>query len=183
MPVLECLHKVVNRENLTPSEAQSAMEEILDGRVSAASIAGFLVALRMKGETADELLGFARAMRSRSVQLNAGLNGEPLVDTCGTGGDGSMTFNISTVSAFVIAGAGVRVAKHGNRSISSQCGSADILEALGVEIVPDPEAVATAIRDVGIGFLFEPHMHPAVRHAQAARAELKLRTAFNLLGP
>jgi anthranilate phosphoribosyltransferase len=183
MSVVETLHKAVNRENLTVAEAQAVMEGILDGEVSSTVIGALLVALRMKGETADELLGFARAMRARSIKVDARVNGEALVDTCGTGGDGSLTFNISTVAAFVIAGAGVHVAKHGNRSISSQCGSADILEALGVKIVPDPEQVGRAIREVGIGFLFAPSVHPAVKHAMPARIELKMRTAFNLLGP
>jgi anthranilate phosphoribosyltransferase len=146
MSVLESLHKIVNRENLTVAEAEGVMERILDGEVSSTLVAGLLVALRMKGETPEELLGFARAMRSRAVRVDARIHGEPLVDTCGTGGDGSYTFNISTVAAFVIAGAGVRVAKHGNRSISSQCGSADILEALGVAIVTDPEKVASRNR-------------------------------------
>lgn len=183
MSVVEAIHKAVNRENLTVAEAHLAMDRILDGEVSPALIAALLVALRMKGETPDELLGFARAMRLRAVPVNARVDGEPLVDTCGTGGDGSFTFNISTVAAFVIAGAGVRVAKHGNRSISSQCGSADILEALGVRIIPDPETVARAIREIGIGFLFAPSVHPSMKHAQSTRMELKLRTAFNLLGP
>jgi anthranilate phosphoribosyltransferase len=183
MSVVESLHRAVNRENLGAAEAQSLMERILDGEVSPTLVAALLVALRMKGEAPDELLGFARAMRSRAVAVNARVNGEPLLDTCGTGGDESGTFNISTVSAFVVAGAGVRVAKHGNRSISSQCGSADILEALGVTILADPEAVGRAIREIGIGFLFAPAVHPAMKHAQAARLELKMRTAFNLLGP
>lgn len=183
MSVHQLLHRVVNRENLTAAEAQYVMERILDGEVSQTLIASLLVALRMKGESPDELLGFARAMRFRAVPVAARVDGEPLVDTCGTGGDGSGTFNISTVAAFVIAGAGVRVAKHGNRSISSHCGSADILEALGVRIVPEPEKVACAIRELGIGFLYAPSVHPAMKHAQPARLELKLRTAFNLLGP
>lgn len=183
MSVVESLHRIVSRENLTAAEAQALMEQILDGKVSTAVTASLLVALRMKNETAEELLGFAQAMRSRAVPVDAGLRGEPLVDTCGTGGDGSSTFNISTVSAFVIAGAGVHVAKHGNRSISSQCGSADILEALGVKILEDPGRVGRAIREIGIGFLFAPSIHPAVKHAQDARRELKLRTVFNLLGP
>jgi anthranilate phosphoribosyltransferase len=137
----------------------------------------------MKGETADELVGFARAMRAKGAKVNAGITGEPLLDTCGTGGDGACTFNVSTVAAFVVAGAGVKVAKHGNRSISSQCGSADILEALGVQIALTPAQVARSIREVGIGFMFAPAMHPAMKHAQPARIELKMRTAFNLLGP
>ena len=142
------------------------------------------MALRMKGETVDELVGFARAMRDgRDRWFGLGDGYRPLLDTCGTGGDGAGTFNISTVAAFVVAGAGVRVAKHGNRSISSQCGSADVLEALGVSTRMDPEVVARAIREVGIGFLFAPTFHGATRHVQPIRLELKFRTAFNYLGP
>ncbi len=159
------------------------MQGILAGEVSAAQIAAFLTALRMKGETVDELVGFARAMRAVAVRVDAGLNGEPLLDTCGTGGDGQSTFNISTIAAFVVAGAGVRVAKHGNRSMSSQCGSADLLESLGIAVPAPPELVARAIREVGIGFLFAPAVHTAMKHAQPVRAELKMRTVFNLLGP
>jgi anthranilate phosphoribosyltransferase len=183
MSFISYLHKAVNRENLTSGEAQTVMESILNGDVTTAQIASLLVALRMKGETADELVGFARAMRAKGARVEAGITGEPLLDTCGTGGDGACTFNVSTVAAFVVAGAGVKVAKHGNRSISSQCGSADILEALGVHIALTPIQVARSIREVGIGFMFAPAMHPAMKHAQPARIELKMRTAFNLLGP
>jgi anthranilate phosphoribosyltransferase len=183
MSFLPFLHRTANRENLTAFDAQRAMELILSGDVTTAQIAGFLVALRMKGETAEEILGFARAMRERSTKVQPMLNGEPLLDTCGTGGDGQQTFNISTISAFVVAGAGVKVAKHGNRSLSSLCGSADMLEGLGVNIAVTPEQTAASIREVGIGFLYAPAMHPAMKYAQAARAELKMRTAFNLLGP
>src|SRR5262245_37388886 len=135
------------------------MQVILNGQASPAQIAAFLVALRMKGETADELAGFARTMREMAAPVDVGLNGAPLLDTCGTGGDQSGTFNISTVAAFVVAGAGVHVAKHGNRSISSACGSADLLEALGVRITLEPEQTARAIREIGIGFLFAPSIH------------------------
>ena len=159
------------------------METILDGQASAAQIAGFLVALRMKGETVEELTGFARAMRSRAQPIDAGPDAGPLIDTCGTGGDGLSTFNISTIAAFAVAGAGVRVAKHGNRSMSSACGSADLLEALGISLALTPEQTGRAIREVGIGFLFAPQIHTAMRHAQPVRAELKMRTVFNLLGP
>jgi anthranilate phosphoribosyltransferase len=183
MSFLPFLHRAASRENLTSSDAQKAMELILSGDVTTAQIAAFLVALRMKGETADEILGFARAMRERSTRVSPNLHGETLLDTCGTGGDGQSTFNISTVAAFVVAGAGVKVAKHGNRSLSSLCGSADIFEGLGVKIGITPEQVAQSIREVGIGFLYAPAMHPAMKHAQAARLELKMRTAFNLLGP
>ena len=153
--------------------------------IDAGRIAGFLVALRMKGETSSELVGFARAMRRMAAPVDAGLSGQPLVDTCGTGGDGAGTFNISTVAAFVVAGAGVHVAKHGNRSITSPagCGSADLLESLGVRMPMPPDLAARAIREVGIGFLFAPAVHAAMKHAQPVRIELGLRTVFNLLGP
>jgi len=183
MPFLPYLHAVAERHNLAAGEACEAMQGILAGEVSASQIAAFLTALRMKGETVEELVGFARAMRAVAVRVDPGLNGEPLLDTCGTGGDGQSTFNISTIAAFVVAGAGVRVAKHGNRSLSSQCGSADLLEALGIAVPAPPELVARAIREVGIGFLFAPAVHTAMKHAQPVRAELKMRTVFNLLGP
>jgi len=141
------------------------------------------VALRMNGETVEALVGFARALRQWAEPINPGLAGEPLLDTCGTGGDGLATFNISTVVAFVVAGAGVRVAKHGNRSISSQCGSADLLEAMGVRIPMSPAECGRAIREIGIGFLFAPAIHTATRHAHPVRVDLKMRTVFNLLGP
>jgi anthranilate phosphoribosyltransferase len=159
------------------------MSLILGGEASTAQIAAFLVALRMKGETAQELFGFARAMREKAQRVDAGPDTRPLLDTCGTGGDGAGTFNISTVTAFVAAGAGVRVAKHGNRSISSRCGSADVMEGLGVKVALAPENIARCIREVGIGFLFAPAIHTATRHAQPARLELKIRTVFNILGP
>ena len=183
MSFLPFLHRVANRENLAAADAQQAMELILAGDASTALIAAFLTALRMKGETPEELLGFARAMRERAVRVDHGITSEPVLDTCGTGGDGCSTFNISTVAAFIVAGAGVKIAKHGNRSISSQCGSADVLQALGVNIELPPDRVAACIREVGIGFLFAPALHPAMKHAQPARLELKMRTAFNLLGP
>jgi anthranilate phosphoribosyltransferase len=183
MVFLPYLHAVAEHRPLTAEQAREAMEGILAGEVSPAQIAAFLTALRMKGETVDELVGFARAMRQRAVRIDAGLNGEALLDTCGTGGDVQSTFNISTIAAFVVAGAGVRVAKHGNRSISSQCGSADLLEALGIGVPQPPEMVARAIREIGIGFLFAPAMHSAMKHAQPVRLELKMRTVFNLLGP
>ncbi len=159
------------------------MLAIFSSEASTSQIAAFLAALATKGETADELLGFARAMREKVTVVQPKLNGEPLLDTCGTGGGDAATFNISTIAAFVAAGAGARVAKHGNRSHSTPCGSADILEELGVIIVTQPEQMARCIERVGIGFLFAPALHPAMKHAQAARAELKMRTVFNLLGP
>jgi anthranilate phosphoribosyltransferase len=183
MPLLEHLARVVDREDLSAADAESAMETILRGEASQPQIAAFLVALRMKGETVHELVGFARAMRRMAVRVDARLNGEPLLDTCGTGGDGCHTFNISTIAAFVVAGAGVRVAKHGNRSISSKCGSADLLEAWGIPIALPPDETARAIREVGIGFLFAPAVHTAMKYAQPVRVDLKLRTVFNLLGP
>jgi anthranilate phosphoribosyltransferase len=183
MPFVSYLHKAVNRENLSAAEAHMVMQLVLSGRATTAQLAAFLVALRMKGETADEVVGFARAMRENSIKIAANVTGEPLLDTCGTGGDGSCTFNISTAAALVVAGAGVKVAKHGNRAISSQCGSADILESLGVNIAISPDAMGRAIREVGIGFLFAPAIHPFMKNAQPARAELRLRTVFNLLGP
>jgi len=181
--LLPYLHRVIAREDLSAADARDAMLAILSGEATTTQVAAFLVALRMKGETATELTGFARAMREKSHRVHVALNGEPLLDTCGTGGDGACTFNISTIAAFVTAGAGVRVAKHGNRSISSRCGSVDLLEALGVRILPNPDLAAEAIRKIGIGFLFAPAHHPAMKHAQPARLELKMRTVFNLLGP
>lgn len=172
--------------DLSRREAETAMEEILSGCAGDAEIAAFLTALRFKGETVDELVGFATAMRRHATPIfPAGHShgDEALVDTCGTGGDASGTFNISTAAAFVVAGAGVRVAKHGNRSISSRCGSADVLEQLGARIDLPSEQVARSIEEVGIGFLFAPAVHSATRHAMAARRELKIRTVFNLLGP
>jgi len=177
------LDRIVRRENLTESDAHSAMSVILAGQETTPRIAAFLIALRMKGETADEVVGFARAMREAANTVDAGTGEGPLLDTCGTGGDSASTFNISTIAAFVVAGAGVRVAKHGNRSISSRCGSADLLEALGVEVGLTAAESGRAIRELGIGFLFAPALHPAMRHAQPARLELKMRTVFNLLGP
>jgi anthranilate phosphoribosyltransferase len=182
----EALEKIVAGEDLSRVEAEAAMEQILTGAASDAHIAGLLVALRMKGETVDELVGFATAMRRHAPPIFSGkhpLALEALVDTCGTGGDASGTFNVSTAAAFVVAGAGVRVAKHGNRSISSRCGSADVLEHLGVRIDLAPERVARSIEEVGIGFLFAPAIHTATRHANPIRRQLRMRTIFNLLGP
>lgn len=183
MSFLPFLHAVAEHRHLQTEEARAAMQAILAGEVSSVQIASFLTALRMKGETVEELVGFARAMREVAVRVDVGLAGEPLLDTCGTGGDGQGTFNISTIAAFVVAGAGVHVAKHGNRSISSQGGSADLLESLGIAVVLPPEKVAQAIREIGIGFLFAPAIHTATRHAHPVRIELKMRTVFNLLGP
>lgn len=181
------LEKIVSDEDLTRHEAEAVMERILTGHANDAQIAGFLAALRMKGETVDELVGFATVMRRHAAPIFPGGRkvavDEALIDTCGTGGDTRGTFNISTAAAFVVAGAGVRVAKHGNRSISSRCGAADVLEALGIRMDLPPEAAGRAIEEIGVGFLFAPAVHTAMRHAMNARRELKIRTAFNLLGP
>jgi anthranilate phosphoribosyltransferase len=157
------------------------MEQIMRGEATAAQIGGFLIALRSKGETVDEVAGFARAMRHNAISVKP--RRSLVIDTCGTGGDGTGTFNISTVAAFVVAGAGLPVAKHGNRSVSSQCGSADVLEALGVNLDLSPKAVAVSIDQVGIGFLYAPQLHPAMKHAVGPRREMGVRTVFNILGP
>lgn len=168
------------------------MAEVLAGSCTDAQIAAFLVALHMKGETVEEIVGFAEAIRAAAIPLEvvrnstvdvSGTERDALVDTCGTGGDASGTFNISTATALVVAGAGVRVAKHGNRSVTSKCGSADVMEALGVDINLPPTQIATCLDKVGIAFLFAPAMHSAMRYVQPARRELRLRTVFNLLGP
>jgi len=181
--VREALHKVVRRGNLTEAEAASVMGEILGGESSPVLTGALLTALAMKGETVDEIAGFARAMRAAATPVRCRTSASELVDTCGTGGDGLRTFNISTASAFVVAGAGVAVAKHGNRSVSSLCGSADVLEAAGVRVDLTPDQMARCIDEVGIGFLFAPVIHTAMKHAGPVRAELKMRTVFNLLGP
>ena len=180
------IEKIAAGEDLTRAEAEAAMDQILSARASDAQIAGFLTALRIKGETVDELVGFATVMRRHASPVFSRLRLPPdavLVDTAGTGGDGRGTFNISTAAAFVIAGAGVHVAKHGNRAFTSRCGSADVLEELGVRMDLPMERVARAIETIGIGFLYAPAAHTAMRHAMAARRELKVRTVFNLLGP
>jgi anthranilate phosphoribosyltransferase len=182
MGFLNFLEQVVERRDLNAAQAHEAMLAILGAEASTAQVTAFLVALRMKGETSSELLGFARAMREKAQRVETG-SGSPLLDTCGTGGDRSGTFNISTAVAFVAAGAGVRVAKHGNRSISSQCGSADVMEGLGVKVALTAEQMGQCIRSLGIGFLFAPAVHTAMKHAQPARLELKMRTVFNILGP
>jgi len=181
-----------NRQSLSREEARAVMSEILAGKYSDAQIAAFLVALHMKGETVEEIVGFAEAIRAAATPLSihensmvdvSGTGREALVDTCGTGGDASGTFNISTAAAFVAAGSGVRTAKHGNRSLTSKCGSADVIEALGVNINLSPERLAACLADLGIVFLYAPAMHSAMKHVQNARRELRLRTVFNLLGP
>jgi anthranilate phosphoribosyltransferase len=174
------LHRVTSGEHLSSADAHCAMSVILEGGATEATLAAFLIALRMKGETSAELAGFARAMREHAVFVDCG---DDVIDTCGTGGDQAGTFNISTVAAIVMAGAGARVAKHGNRSITSRSGSAEMMEALGVRFVMTPEEAVEAVREAGIGFLFAPHLHPAMKHAQPVRRELGVRTVFNLLGP
>ena len=177
----DLLKKVMRRQDLTSAEASSAMDAIIDGRAAAAQVAGLLVGLAMKGERPDEIVGLARAMRARAVKI-AVPQGR-LIDMCGTGGDGTGTFNVSTVAALVVASCGVRVAKHGNRSVSSQCGSADVLEALGVAVAAPPAVVERCLREVGLAFLFAPTFHPSMRNAGGVRRDLGVRTAFNLLGP
>jgi len=178
--MIESIAKVVKCENLTEEEAASAFEVIMRGDATPSQIAGFVVALRMKGETAEEITGFARKARAMATPIQ--VTGA-LLDTCGTGGDGLATFNISTLAAIVAAAAGARVAKHGNRAASSLCGSADVLEQLGVKIDLAPEGVARCIEGAGIGFLFAPVFHPSFRFAAVTRRELGLRTVFNVLGP
>jgi anthranilate phosphoribosyltransferase len=189
----EALQRIADRrESLSREEARAVMREIFSGRATDAQIAALLVALHMKGESVEEIVGFAEAIRAEAEPLpvheNAnlavtGTERDALVDTCGTGGDASGTFNISTATAFVVAGTGVRVAKHGNRSLSSKCGSADVMEALGVKINLPTAVLAGCLEEVGIVFLFAPAMHSAMKYVQPARRELRLRTIFNLLGP
>jgi anthranilate phosphoribosyltransferase len=191
--ITDVLHLVVNhRQSLSREQARGVMSEILAGECTDAQIAALLVALHMKGETVEEIVGFAEAIRAAAAPLElhknstvdvSGTERDALVDTCGTGGDTSGTFNISTATALVVAGAGVRVAKHGNRSVTSKCGSADVMEALGVNINLPPARLAACLEEVGIAFLFAPAMHSAMKYVQPARRELRLRTVFNLLGP
>jgi len=179
--LLQAIQKVLEGRSLTREEAGAAIEAMLTGTAPASQMAALLVALRMKGETPDEIAGAAQAMRARAVRVEVPL--DRLIDTCGTGGDGAHTFNISTAAAFVAAAAGARVAKHGNRAASSKCGSADVLAALGVEVELGPAQVASCIEECGIGFLFAPAHHAAMRHVAPVRKELGVRTLFNLLGP
>lgn len=180
--ISEAIRQVIAGRDLSPSEVEAAMDTILDGEASNAQIAAFVVALRMKGESSDEIAAAARALRRHCQPIRPKVDG-PLLDTCGTGGDGLHTFNISTAAAIVAAACGVAVAKHGNRAVSSKAGSADVLEALGVCIDLRPEQVERCIEEVGIGFLFAPHHHAAMRHVAPVRRELGIRTLFNLLGP
>ncbi len=175
------LERLIRKENLSSEEAQELMNAIMTGRVEEARMAAILTALRMKGETVEEIAGFASAMRTNAVRITPGRDG--LVDTCGTGGDARHTFNISTAAALVSAAMGIPVAKHGNRAVSSSCGSADVLEALGVNIRLSPDAISRLIDRVGIGFLFAPQHHPAMKFAAPVRKQLGVRTVFNILGP
>jgi len=190
--IIEAVRTLVERHDLTRLEAAAAMEAIMSGAATNAQIAAFLTALRMKGETVEELIGFAQVMRAKVARVGtrgpemAGLTGtdrEMLIDTCGTGGDASGSFNVSTATAFVVAGAGLRVAKHGNRSASSLCGSADVVETLGVSLELSAAKVGRCVDEVGIGFLYAPLLHTAMKHVMAARREMGVRTVFNLLGP
>lgn len=193
--IKDAIAKVVEKEDLTESEMEEAMEEIMTGKTTPAQIGAFIVAMRMKGETVDELTGAARVMRAKAQKImtkNHAVNldrdeinveEETILDVVGTGGDGTMTFNVSTTTAFVAAGAGLMVAKHGNRAVSSLCGSADVLESLGVKLNIDHADVEKCVREVGIGFLYAPHFHSAMKYAGGPRREIGLRTLFNLLGP
>ena len=180
--IREGIEAVVARRHLTEAEAIGVMTEIMEGNATPAQIAAFIMGLRMKGETVEEITGCARVMRDKATFIHTPAGSVP-VDTAGTGGDGAHTFNISTTAAFVAAGAGVVMAKHGNRAASSQCGSADLLEALGIDITVAPAGVEAAIQEVGIGFLFAPALHGAMRHAVGPRREIGVRTIFNILGP
>lgn len=178
--IKEAISTLVSGRSLVADEAAQVMEEIMQGEATPAQFGAFVTALRLKGETVDEIVGLARTMRAKAIPVVAdGL----VVDTCGTGGDGSHTFNISTAAAFVAAGAGLKVAKHGNRAMSSQCGSADVLEALGVKIDLNAEQVQRCLQEVGIGFMFAPAFHPAMKYAAVPRREIGIRTVFNILGP
>lgn len=181
MSIRAAIEALVNdRRDLTEEEAASALGDVFSGEATPAQLAAYLIALRLKGETVDEITGMARVMREHALPVS--VDG-PLVDTCGTGGDGSGSFNVSTTAAFVLAGAGVSVAKHGNRAMTSGCGSADVLEALGAKIDLEPEQVSRCIRDTGFGFMFAQAYHPAMKYAAGPRRELGVRTVFNILGP
>ena len=179
--IQEAIQQLIDGKDLSRVEAQQVMDQIMSGEATDAQIGGFLVALRCKGETEDEVAGFTEVMRAKATRISGGR--PPLLDTCGTGGDASGTFNISTTAAFVAVGAGCTVAKHGNRAISSKCGSADVLAELGVDIEADPGRVGTCLDEAGIGFLFAQALHGAMKHAIGPRRELGTRTVFNILGP
>ncbi len=177
----ELLEKLIHNQDLTRAEASDAFDRIMQGQTTPAQIAAFLTGLRMKGESVDEITGAAQSMRVHAVYIDPG--GQAVIDTCGTGGDSRNTFNISTTAAFIAAGAGVVVAKHGNRAVTSGCGSADVLQQLGVNLEAPPEIIEECIRDIGIGFLFAQKLHPAMKHAAPVRREMGIRTIFNILGP
>ncbi len=179
--IREAIEKVITGTDLSEAEARQVFGEIMSGMATEAQIGAILVALRIKGETIDEITGAAKAMREKAVKVN--IPGESLIDTCGTGGSGVNTFNVSTAVAFVAAGCGLKVAKHGNRSASSQCGSADVLEALGVNVERGPDTAERCIREIGIGFMYAPLFHGAMKYAIKPRKEIGTRTIFNLLGP
>jgi len=179
--IKDIIKKVVAGLNLGEQEMMGVMEEIMEGRATSAQIGAFLTALRMKGETIEEITGAAKVMRSKALKVDGGW--EALIDTCGTGGDASGTFNVSTTAAFVVAGAGLKVAKHGNRSVSSLCGSADVMETLGVTIDVGPKVVERCVKEIGIGFLYAPRFHSAMKYAKEPRTEIGIRTIFNILGP
>ena len=190
--ITEAVRSLVDRQDLSRIEAAATMEAIMSGAATNAQIAALLTALRMKGETVEELIGFAQVMRQKAVKVRTrageivaatGTDREMLIDTAGTGGDASGTFNVSTATAFVVAGAGLKVAKHGNRSVSSLCGSADVVETLGINLELPPAKVARCVDEVGIGFLYAPLLHTAMNHVMAARREMGIRTVFNMLGP
>jgi anthranilate phosphoribosyltransferase len=178
--IRESISKLIDGNSLTTDEAALVMDEIMTGAVTPAQFGAFVTALRMKGETVEEISGLARTMRSKSLKVD---HGYPVTDVVGTGGDGRNTFNISTVAAFVAAGAGLPIAKHGNRAASSQCGAADVLEALGIQIDLSPDQVKRCLSEVGIGFMFAPSFHPAMKYAGPPRKEIGIRTVFNILGP
>jgi len=178
--IKEALRRLVERQSLNAEEASQVMAEIMEGKVTGAQFGSLVTALRIKGETEEEITGFARTMRQKAVPL---ITPWPVIDTCGMGGDSAGTFNISTTTAFVVAAAGLKVAKHGNRAVSSRCGSADVLEALGVKIDLSPDAINCCLERVGMAFLFAPVFHPAMKYAAGPRQELGIRTVFNLLGP
>jgi len=179
--IKEAIKKLTELHDLDGDEATAAMNEIMSGEATPAQVAAFLIAMRMKGETVEEITGCAKVMREKATRINP--KRRPLIDTCGTGGDGSNTFNISTTAAFVVAGSGVAVAKHGNRGMSSGCGSADVLQQLGVKIDIEPAVVERCIDEVGLGFMFAPLYHGAMKHAIGPRREIGVRTIFNVLGP
>ncbi|MFA6053448.1 MAG: anthranilate phosphoribosyltransferase [Methylobacter sp.] len=181
MQIQQALQALLNKQNLTADEMRSVMRTIMSGNATDAQIGGFLIALRCKGETVDEIAAAAEVMRELASKVH--VKGEHVIDTCGTGGDGANTFNISTTCAFVVAAAGGQVAKHGNRSVSSSCGSADVLEAAGVNLDLTAEQAAQCVNEIGVGFLFAPKHHGAMKHTSNARKEMGVRTLFNLLGP